>query len=150
MLRDRLDQDLIEAMRRRDALRRSVLRYMRSEIHNQEIASQATLDNDGILGVLTRQAQQRRDSIEAFTNGNRKDLADKEQAELAIILEYLPEQMSRDEVVELVRQVVREVGAAGPRDMGKVMGRAMPQVRGRAEGREVSAIAAELLKGLAE
>ena len=145
-LRARLDEDLKESMRTRDALRRSVMRYLRAEMHNEEIASQTDLDDDGITRVLSRQAQQRRDSIEAYAKGNRQDLVDKEKAELAIILEYLPEQLTKEEVTGLVRQAIQEVGALGPQDMGKVMGRVMPQVRDRAEGRQVSGIVQELLK----
>ena len=137
-------------MRKGDVLRRSVIRLLRSEIHNEEIAKRTRLEDDGIIGVLSRQAQQRRESIEAFEQGNRQDLVEKEKAELGIILEYLPQQMSREEISALVRQAIQEAGATGPSDMGKVMGRVMPQVRGRAEGREINAIALELLKGLDE
>ena len=144
-LRARLEEDLKDAMRSGDVLRRSVIRYVRSEILNEEKASQTDLDDDGIIRVLGRQAQQRRDSIEAFTQGNRQDLVDKEKAELAVILEYLPEQLSGEKITALVRQAIEEVGASGPQDMGKVMGLVMPKVRGRAEGREVNAIASELL-----
>ena len=147
-LRSRLEEDQTQAMRNRDRSRLVVIRSLRSEIHNEEIARQATLDEEGITGVLSRQAQQRRDSIEAFTNGNRQDLVEKEEAELAIIIEYLPEQMSREEITELVQRVIEEVGATGSGDIGKVMGVVMPQVRGKAEGREVSAIASEMLKSL--
>ena len=147
-LREKIDDDLKEAMRNRDALRRSVLRNLRSEFHNQEIAAQAALDDDGILSVLSKQAQQRRESIEAFTKGERADLVEKEKAELAIILEYLPAQMTRDEIAEVASSAIEEVGAQGPGDMGKVMGSVMPRVRGRAEGREVSAVVSELLRSL--
>ena len=137
-------------MRKGDVLRRSVIRLLRSEIHNEEIAKLARLEDDGIIGVLSRQAQQRRESIEAFEQGNRQDLVEKEKAELGIILEYLPQQMSREEISVLVRQAIQETGATGQSDMGKVMGRVMPQVKGRAEGREINAIASDLLKGLDE
>ena len=137
-------------MRKGDVLRRSVIRLLRSEIHNEEIAKRARLEDDGIIGVLSRQAQQRRESIEAFEQGNRQDLVEKEKAELGIILEYLPQQMSREEIRVLVRQAIQETGATGQSDMGKVMGRVMPQVKGRAEGREINAIASDLLKGLDE
>ena len=137
-------------MRKGDVLRRSVIRLLRSEIHNEEIAKRARLEDDGIIGVLSRQAQQRRESIEAFEQGNRQDLVEKEKAELGIILEYLPQQMSREEISVLVRQAIQETGATGRSDMGKVMGRVMPQVKGRAEGREINAIASDLLKGLDE
>lgn len=146
-LQARLQEDLKEALRSGDELRKSVLRFLRSEIRYQEIAEQRALDDEGVIKVLSRLAQQRRDSIEAFKQGNRPDLVEKEMAELGIILQYLPQQMSREEIVELVRKAIQETGAMGPRDMGKVMGRVMPQVRGRAEGRMVSAIVAELLGG---
>lgn len=148
-LRGRLDEDLKEAMRQRDSTRRSVIRYVRSELHNQEIASRKPLDEDGIVGVLSKQAQQRRESIEAFRSGNRDDLVAKEEAELAIILEYLPKQMSQEELASLARRAIEEVGATGPQHMGKVMGHLMPQIRGRAEGRSTSAIVSDLLKGMA-
>ena len=147
-MKTRLDDDLKHAMRSRDALRRDVIRYLRSEIRNQEIRVRKDLDDHGVLQVLSRQAQQRRDSIEAFERADRQDLVDKEQAELALILEYLPQQMTRDEIVALVGQVVTEVGADGPGDMGAVMSNIMPRVRGRAEGREVSAIVSETLRNL--
>ena len=146
----RLQEDLKQAMRDKDVVRRSVLRYLRSEIHNEEIAKQTELDDDGIIIVLTRQAQQRRDSIEVYEAANRQDLVDKEKGELAIIFEYMPEQMSREDVIDLVRQAIEEAGATGPGDMGKVMGRIMPQVRGKTDGKEVSSIVSEELKRLAD
>jgi|TARA_B100002003_G_scaffold34591_1_gene29925 hypothetical protein len=147
-MKERLDSDLKSAMRDKDVLRRGLIRYLRSEIHNQEIAKRADLDEEGVLAVLSRQAQQRRDSIEAFKEADRTDLVDKERAELDIILEYLPQQLSAEEITALVQQAVKDSGATGPSDMGKVMGRLMPQVRGKAEGRQVSSIVTETLKGL--
>ena len=147
-MKTRLEDDLKQAMRSRDAARRDVIRYLRSEIRNQEIKVQEDLDDDGVVQVLSRQAQQRRDSIEAFTEANRTDLVEKEQAELEIIMEYMPQQMTSDEIASLVQEVVAEVGASGPGDMGKVMSQIMPLVRGRAEGREVSSIVMETLRGL--
>ena len=147
-LRSRLDEDLKQAMRDRNVARRDVLRYLKSEIHNQEIASQKTLDDDGIQAVLVKQAQQRRDSIEAFRDAGRSDLVDNEETGLAIVMEYLPQQMSPDEIKELALAVVEEVGAAGPGDMGKVMGALVRQTRGRANGREVSQVVREILASL--
>jgi hypothetical protein len=147
-MQERLESDLKTAMRAKDVLRRGVIRYLRSEIHNQEIAKQTDLDDEAVLGVMSRQAQQRRDSIQAFQDADRTDLVDKEQAELEIILEYLPQQLSKEEITALVQQAVQDSGATGPGDMGKVMGRLMPEVRGKAEGREVSAIVNETLRGL--
>ena len=110
-IRERLDEDLKDAMRQKHVLRRTVIRTLRSEIHNAEIAQRSELDEDGIVGVLTRQAQQRRDSIEAYTDASRDDLVEQESSELAIIMEYLPEQMSSDEIRALVEKAVAEVGA---------------------------------------
>ena len=146
-MKTRLDDDLKQAMRDRNAPRRDVIRLLRSAIRNEEIRVQKDLDDDAVVQVLSRQAQQRRDSIEAFTQGNREDLADKERAELEIIMEYMPQQLSADEIAELVAQTISEVGASAPGDMGKVMSAIMPQVRGRAEGREVSAAVMARLRG---
>ena len=148
-LKSRLDDDLKDAMRSGDRLRRSVIRLMRAAIKNEEIAAQRELDDAGVVDVLSRQVKQRRDSIEAFAQGGRQDMIDKEQAEVDVILEYLPRQMDADEITALVRQAIDETGAAGPADMGKVMGRVMPQVRGRAEGRVVNEAARSLLASLA-
>ena len=147
-LKTKLEDDLKRAMRERNAQRRDVIRYIRSEIRNQEIRLQRDLEDDDAIQVLSRQAQQRRDSIEAFQSANRQDLVEKERAELEIITEYLPQQMGEDEIRALVAQTVAETGATGPRDMGKVMSAIMPQVRGRAEGRQVSALVSEKLREL--
>lgn len=149
-LKEQLSDDLKDAMRQGDALRRTTIRFVLSAIHNDEIARQKDLDEDGVIQVLTKQAQQRRDSIEAFQDANRQDLVDKEQAELEIIAAYLPERMTEDEVREVVRQVLSDSGASGPQDMSKVMGRLMPKVRGRADGKMVSTMVNEMLREMAE
>ena len=146
-IKETLQDDLKKAMRSGDVMRRSVIRMLRSEIHNREIESRSELDDAATIQLLGRQAQQRRDSIEAFERAEREDLVEKERAELAIIMEYLPEQLSGEELLEIVRSAVEQVGASGPQDMGKVMGAVMPKVRGKAEGREVNRIASELLRG---
>ena len=146
-LKETLQDDLKKAMRSGDVMRRSVIRMLRSEIHNREIESRGELDDAATIQLLGRQAQQRRDSIEAFERAERDDLVQKERAELAVIMGYLPEQLTGDELQEIVRGAVEQVGASGPQDMGKVMGAVMPKVRGRAEGREVNRIASELLRG---
>ena len=147
-LKTRLNDELKDAMRSGDTTRRTTIRYLLSIIQNEEIAKRTELDDEGILAVLSRQAQQRRDSIEAFEKADRRDLVDKEKAELDFILPYLPQQLSADEIKELVGQAITHVGASGPGDMGKVMSQVMPKVKGRAEGRQVSSIVSELLKAL--
>lgn len=147
-MKSRLVDDLKQAMRDKDALRRDTIRYLRSEIRNQEIRDQKELDDAGVIQVLSRQAQQRRDSIEIYREAGRRDLVDKEEGELSVIVSYLPQQLSAAEIADLVQQVVADVGATGPGDMGKVMGAIMPQVRGKVEGREVNAIVQQTLRSL--
>ena len=134
-------------MRSGDTLRRSTIRYLRSQVHNEEIARREALEDEDMVDLLGRQAAQRRESIDAFKKGDRQDLVEKEEAELAIVLEYLPAQMSDEEITVLVRSVIQDVGAEGPRDMGKVMGRVIPQVKGKADNRKVSQLVSELLAG---
>ena len=145
-LRATLDSDLKEAMRNKDVIKRTVLRTVLSEIRNAEIAKQNTLDDSGIEVVITKQAQQRKDSIEAYITAERHDLVDKETQELNILSSYLPEQMSDDEVKEIVKGVIRDVGAKDISDMGKVMGAIMPKVRGRADGKVVNGMVTQILK----
>ena len=145
-LKERLDGDLKDAMRNKDSIRRTVLRTIISEIRNAEIAKQEALDDEGILVVMTKQAQQRRDSIEAFKSASRSDLVESESAELKIISGYLPEQLSEDEIEVVITEVISQVEAKGSSDMGKVMKEIMQRVRGRADGKMVSAIVTSRLK----
>lgn len=147
-LKTRLNDELKEAMRSGDTVRRTTIRYLLSVIQNEEIAKRSELDDEGVLAVLSRQAQQRRDSIEAFEKADRQDLVDKEKSELDFILPYLPRQLSADEIKDLVVQAITDVGASGPGDMGKVMSQVMPGVKGRAEGKQVSSIVADLLRAV--
>lgn len=145
-LKERLNDELRDAMRQHDDRRRDTLRLVLAAVRNGEIAAVGRqLDDDGVLAVLAKEAKQRRESIEEFRKGNRPDLVEKEEAELAIIAGYLPEQATRDEIVEAARRVVQETGASGPKDLGKVMPVLMQQFRGRAEGREISDVVRELL-----
>ena len=145
-LKERLDGDLKDAMRNKDSIRRTVLRTIISEIRNAEIAKQEALDDEGVLVVMTKQAQQRRDSIEAFKSASRSDLVEGESAELKIISGYLPEQLSEDEIEVVITEVISQVEAKGFSDMGKVMKEIMQRIRGRADGKMVSAIVTSRLK----
>ena len=144
-LAEKIRSDLQQALRQGDKVRCSVFRLVLASIRNAEIDQQKTLDDPGILVIMDKEAKKRRESIEAFEKGNRQDLVAQEKAELAILLEYLPEQMSRDEIVAEARKVISELGAAGPGDKGKVMSQLMPQLKGRAQGQEVSTVVSELL-----
>jgi uncharacterized protein YqeY len=144
-LKTKLNDDLRQAMRAGDSMRCSVIRMLLSAMNYSEIAKQATLADSDILGVIAKEIKQRRDSIEAYKTANRPELAAKEEAEMVILQGYMPEQMSRDEIVKLVKQVIAETGAQGPRDKNKVMPRLMPMVKGKADGQEVNAVVNELL-----
>lgn len=154
-LKDQLNADLRDAMRAGEETRKSTLRLLITAIRNAEIpaegataaATRAELDDDGVLDVIRREVKQRRDSIEAYVGANRQDLADKEDAELAILVTYLPAQMSRDEIEVVAQEVIGRVGAAGPSDKGKVMPVIMAELRGKAEGRDINAVVTDLLAG---
>jgi len=144
-LKQKLTDDLKQAMRAGDKVRRSVIRLAMAAIKNVEIARHATLDDTDILGVIAKEARQRQESIDAFKQGNRPDLVAQEEAELAVLKEYLPRQMTREEIIAAARQVIAEVGAQGPGDKGKVMPQLIAQLKGKADGREINAIVTELL-----
>ncbi len=146
-MQERLMSELKEAMKKGDKVRQSVIRLTRAEIQNAEKAKGKALDDSAVIDILSREVKKRRESIEQFEKGKRQDLVAKEKAELDILLEYLPTQMSRDEIEALVRNIIEEVGARGPGDKGRVMGKLMPQVKGKAEGKLVSDIVNELLAG---
>ena len=144
-LRERLHDDTTAAMRSGDSLRRDVLRMVQNAIYNIEKAKKVTLSEDEILGVVTREVKTRRESVEAFRNGGREDLASKEEAEIAILSDYLPQQLTDDELRALVDAGVVATGAATAREMGKVMGWLSPQIRGRADGKVASGLVAAAL-----
>jgi len=145
-LKDRLMADLQESMKKGDTVRRDVIRYLRAAIGNEEVTRKVeALDDAAVAEVIARQVKQRRESIEGFKKGNRQDLVAKEEAELSILAAYLPQQMSRDELTALARQAIKDVGAQGPADRGKVMGRLMSLIKGKADGRDVNEVVAALL-----
>ena len=144
-LKDMLASDLKDAIRRGDEAKRSVIRLVLSAIRYAEVEQGGPLDDEGVLRVIRKEVKQHRESIAEFERGNRPDLVAKEKAELDVLLGYLPRQMSSEEVAAVVQAVIDEVGAKGPGDMGKVMPKVMAVVRGRADGREVSKVAQELL-----
>jgi uncharacterized protein YqeY len=144
-LAEKIRSDMEQALRKQDKLRCSVLRLTLSSIHNAEIDQQKKLDDAGVINVLEKAAKMRHESIEAFEKGKRQDLVDKETAELAIIMEYLPKQMSREEIVAAARKVISELGAKGLGDKGKVMSQLMPQLKGKAQGQEINNVVTELL-----
>ncbi|MFC1966730.1 GatB/YqeY domain-containing protein [Chloroflexota bacterium] len=144
-IKEILNNDLKQAMRGGDNLRRLVIRLVLSAIQNAEIAKQAAVEDNDILGIIAKEVRQRQESIEAFKQGNRQDLIAQEEAEMAVLQAYLPKQMTRDEVVAEARRIIEEVGAQAPGDKGKVMPKLIAELKGRADGREINAVVTELL-----
>jgi len=144
-LRERLQDDTTAAMRSGDALRRDVLRMAQNSMYNIEKARKVTLSEDEVLGVLIREVKTRRESVEAFRTGGREDLATKEEAEIAILQDYLPQPLTEDELRTLVDEGVAATGASSARDLGKVMGWLSPRTRGRADGKVLSGLVAQAL-----
>ena len=144
-LKEKLSADLKQAMRGGDKARRSAIRLILAAVHNAEIARQSSLTDGDVLGVIAKEARQREESIQAFKQGNRQDLVAQEEAELAVLQEYLPEQMTREEIVAEARKVIEEVGAQGPKDKGKVMPKLIGELKGRADGRQINEVVTELL-----
>lgn len=132
-----MQSDMKDAMRARDAERRDTLRMLISVLKNKKIEVQRDLTEEDILSVLSTEAKKRRESAQAYHDGDRPELAAKEEAELVIIEEYLPQQLTDDEALEIVKQAIADTGAASKRDMGKVMGKVMPQFKGRYDGSKV-------------
>ncbi len=146
-LKDRLDQDQKTAMREKAQLRLDTIRMLKSAIKYREIELMKPLDDAGVEGVVATEIKRRRDSVEQYRAGNRQDLADKEAAEIAILQAYLPQQLTEAELRAKVEEVVKRVGAQGPKDMGAVMKALLPEVQGRAEGKLVSELVKARLAG---
>ncbi|MBU5638004.1 GatB/YqeY domain-containing protein [Geomonas sp. Red69] len=144
-LRERLNAELKEAMRSRDTLRLSTIRMVLSSVKNRDIELRRELNDSEITETIVTLCKQRRESIRLFKEAGRQELVDKEEAELALLMGYLPQQLTREELADLVAKVIAEVGATGGKDMGKVMKAIQPQVAGRAEGKLVSEVVKEKL-----
>ncbi len=144
---EQIQEDLKRSMKAKDGNRVSVLRLLLSSIRNREIEKRDVLDDDEVLAEITSSAKRRRESMEAFKDGDRMDLVEKEEAELAILQEYLPEQLSPDEIRNVVQEVVEAVSATTASDLGKVMKELMPRLGGKADGKLVNEIVREILSG---
>lgn len=139
MLRERLAEELKAAMKDKNAVRLSVIRQVKAGILNQETrASRTTLDDEGILQVIAKEVKERREAILEFQRGDRQDLVEKAEAEIRELERFLPPPMSEEELRALVDGAIRDTGATGPKDMGRVMAIVVPKTRGRADGRQVS------------
>jgi uncharacterized protein YqeY len=146
-MRERLSEDLKSAMKTGDTLKVSVIRLALSEVRNTEIAKGHTLTDEETLEVLGRESKRRRESIEQFDKAGRADLVDRESAELRILADYLPQQLSNAEITGIVQEVISELQAASRADKGRVMAALMPRVRGRADGKLVGQEVDRMLDG---
>lgn len=144
-LEKRITEDLKQAMKSGDTVKRDTLRMLIASVKNAWIAKQDDLIEADVLGVISKEVKRRQESIEAFKKGNRADLVSKEEAEMAILQAYLPKQLSHDEVVAAAKEIIGMVGAKSPGDKGKVMQQLIPKLKGRVGGKEINDVVTELL-----
>jgi len=147
-LKQRIDRDTREALKKKDSLRLSVLRMLKSEIKYKEIEKGSELSDDEVISVLSSSVKRRKDSIQQFEKGERDDLVSREKAELELVLKYLPEQLTEEELSQIINQAIKELNASGPSDLGKVMRQIMPEVRGRADGKRVNQMVSSQLESI--
>ena len=145
-LREKLEDDIRQCMRDRNKARLDGLRFLKAAVQAAEKTGGKGLDDAGMAEVTSKQVNDRRESIRMFKQGNRTDLVEKESAELAVLEEYLPPQLSVDEITALIQGIVAEVGATSIKEKGQVMGRLMPQVRGKADGTVVNELVTQILE----
>lgn len=146
-LAEQIEKDVIIAMKAKDTVRVSTLRMLKSALGNYLIqAKKDKAEDSEVLGLITKQAKQRRESVDSFEKAGRKDLADKEKAELAILEAYLPKQLTDDELRAAVQSAIASSGAQGPADIGKLMKTLMPAIQGKADGKRVQEVVKALLK----
>lgn len=144
-LQEELLKQMNQAAKDGDKLKLSTIRLVRAAVKNKEIELRRELRDEDVVQVISTLIRQRLESIEQFKKGGRKDLVDKEEAELSILRSFMPPQLSREEIKELVQQVVKELQATGAKDMGRVMKEVIPRVAGRADNRVVSEVVREVL-----
>ncbi len=145
-LKEQIQNDIKDAMKGGDQMRRGVLRTINADIKNVEIAKKNVLSDDEVLEVISINAKQHKDSIEQYKKGGRNDLVEQEEKELEILQKYLPEQMSEEKVRKIVQEAIKKMGAAGASDFGKIMGATMKEIKGKADGGLVKKIVEEELK----
>ena len=131
----KLNEDMVTAAKAKDKIRLSAIRLLKTALHNKEIDLMRPLNETETMQILSGLVKQRKDSIEQFAKGGRQDLVEKEEAELKILQDFMPVQMSEDEVEALIKKAIADVGAVSVKDMGKVMKALMPQITGRADGK---------------
>ncbi|MBQ6135486.1 MAG: GatB/YqeY domain-containing protein [Bacilli bacterium] len=143
---EKLEKDMISAMKNQEKDRLTVIRMVKAALKQEQIDHKKEINDDLLVDVVNKQIKMRKDSIVEFEKGNRQDLIDKTEAEIAVLKEYLPEQLSREEMLKVIDEMFAEVKPEGPKDMGKLMGMAQGKLKGKADMGEVSAIIKEKLQ----
>jgi uncharacterized protein YqeY len=144
-IKDKLKNDLVAAMKEKDAVRKNVVQLIKAGVLQVEKDKKVTLDDEGVLEVIAKQLKQRKDSLPDYEKSGREDLIAQLKREMELLMEYLPPQLSKDELKAIVLEAIDKTGAASIKDMGKIMAEVMPKVKGRADGKEINAVARELL-----
>ena len=144
-LKEQLKEDLKSAMKDKDTVRKNVVQLIKAGVLQIEKDNKVTLDDSGVLEVVAKQLKQRRDSLPEYEKSGRDDLIAQLKREMEILMEYLPPQLTEDELKAIVKEAVESTGASSVKDMGKVMAAVMPKTKGRADGKEINRIARELL-----
>lgn len=144
-LKDRISKDAITAMKEKDQTKLSTLRMLKAEIKNEEINKTRELDDEGVLDVIQKEIKKRKEAIEGYKKGNRQDLVDKEEAEMNLLYTYLPRQADDDEIKTILKQILAEIPAGTTINMGMIMPQALKQLKGKADGKRISAIAQQLI-----
>ena len=144
-LKERLLEDMKVAMRDKDVIKKNTVQMARSAVLQVEKDSRITLDDDGILDVIVKEVKKRRDSLPEFEKSGRQELIDNLKTEIEVLMQYLPKQLTEEELEVIVRQAVQDTGASSAKDMGKIMQEVMPKVKGRADGRIINQIVKKIL-----
>ena len=144
-LKETLMQDMKTAMKEKDQLKKNVVTMIRAAVLQTEKDTKTELDDNGVLDIIAKQLKQRRDALIDFERGGRQDLVDLTNAEIEMILTYMPEQLTTEELTKMIKDSVEKLGITQPKEMGRLMSDLMPQVKGRADGKTINAIARELL-----
>ncbi len=137
-LKERLQEDLKSSMKNKETVKKSVITLIRASIKQFEVDNRVELDDDGIIDVISKQLKQRNDALEEFKKANRDDLVSETEAEIKVLKEYLPQQLSEEELDIIVKETISEVGATSMKDMGKIMSAIKPKTKGRADGKLIN------------
>ena len=145
-LKERLMLDLKQAMKEKDKLKKSVITMVRASVKQYEVDNRIEMDDEKVLDIMIKQVKQKNDAIEEFTKGDREDLVNEAKAEIDVLMKYLPQQLTEDEIKVIVKESIDEVKAETMKDMGKLMGTLMPKIKGKADGKIVNKFVREFLQ----